>query len=57
LGNAARFAGDYIRLSDVVEKGRFAVVDMTHDHNDRLTPRCGAFSLTILLWSFGRHLD
>ena len=37
LRDAARFAGDDVRLADVVEQRRLAVVDVTHDGDDRRT--------------------
>ena len=35
LRDAARLAGDDVRLADVVEQRRLAVVDVTHDRDDR----------------------
>jgi hypothetical protein len=37
LRDAARLAGDDVRLADVVEERRLAVVDVTHDGHDRRT--------------------
>ena len=37
LRDAARFARDDVRLSDVVEQRRLSVVDVTHDRDDRRT--------------------
>ena len=41
LRDAAGFAGDHVRLADVVEQRRLAVVDVTHDGDDGRT-RTGA---------------
>ena len=37
LRNAARFASDHVRLADVVEERRLAVVDVAHDRHDGRT--------------------
>ena len=39
LGDAARFAGDDVGLADLVEQQRLAVVDVTHDGDDRRSRR------------------
>ena len=39
LRDAARLAGDDVRLADVVEQRRLAVIDVTHDGDDRRTRR------------------
>ena len=49
LRDAARFAARDARLADVVEQRRFAVVDVTHDRDDRRTRLRVAFDVQRLL--------
>ena len=39
LCDAARLAGDDIRLAQVIEQGRFTVIDVSHDRNHRRARR------------------
>ena len=47
LRDTARFAGDYVRLADVIQQRRFTVVDVPHHRNDR-RPRNGVFVRFVL---------
>lgn len=37
LSDASSFSGNHVRFADEVQQGRFAVVDMAHDDNNRRT--------------------
>jgi hypothetical protein len=47
LGDAAGFAGGYVRLTDIVEQRRFTVVDVTH-YRDYRRARSGCHNMMII---------
>ena len=55
LGDAARLARDGVGLADVFEERRFAMVDVAHDDDDRLSARACAcrFCFSFLCKRFG----
>ncbi len=54
LGDTAGLAGDHVRLADVVEQRRLAVIDVAHHGDDR---RPGSHALRIRLLDIADHVS